>query len=68
MDDGSCTKAGELVAYVKECVQQHGASVHTEVYVRDGVDGPLKRIGQVKMMKDDRGVAIILETSVILVS
>jgi hypothetical protein len=67
-NEGAVTKAGELVAYVKECVQNHGANTHTEVYVRRGSDGPLERIAQVKMMKDDRGQAIILETSAILVS
>lgn len=40
----------------------------TEVYVRDGADGPLKRIEMVKMMADDRGQCIILQTSPVLVS
>lgn len=64
----SIDKAGQLVDFIKECVQMHGATPHTDVYVRDGVDGPMKRISQVKMMRDDRGQAIILETSAILVS
>jgi hypothetical protein len=66
--DGSVRKAGELVAFVKECVENHGATPHTEVYVRRGKDGPMERIAQVKMMRDDRGQAIILETSTVLVS
>lgn len=64
----SVQKAGELVAYVKECVVSHGATPMTEVYVREGPDGPMKRIDEVKMMKDDRGTCIILQTSPVLVS
>lgn len=58
----SVDKAGELIDYVKEAALNHGASPHTPVYIRDGADGPLKRISQVKMMQDQRGIAIILET------
>ena len=61
-------KAGELVDYIKECVVSHDATPHTYIYVREGAEGPLKRIAQVKMMKDPRGLAIILETSPILIS
>lgn len=61
-------KAGELVDYIKECVQTHGATPHTYVYVREGESGPLKRIAVVKMFDDPRGRAIILETSPLLVS
>lgn len=64
----SVQKAGELVAYVKECVQAHGATPHTDIYVRDGTNGPLRQISDVKMIKDERGTAIILETSVVLQS
>ena len=58
--------AGELVAYLTECAQSHGATPHTPVYIRLGADGPMYSIGQVKMMEDLRGRAIILEGSVIL--
>jgi hypothetical protein len=61
-------KAGELIEYVKECAQSHGATPHTPIYIRQGADGPMQQINQVKMMKDDRGLAIILETSAILLS
>lgn len=61
-------RAGQLVDYVKECVQSHGATPQTYIYVREGENGPLKRIAQVKMVEDPRGCAIILETSAILVS
>ena len=58
--------AGELVAYIRECVQSHGATPQTAIYIRLGQDGPMYSIGQVKMMEDLRGRAIILEGSVIL--
>jgi hypothetical protein len=61
-------KAGQLIAFIKECVVSHGATPHTYIYVREGATGPLKRVAQVKMMEDPRGRAIILETSPILVS
>jgi hypothetical protein len=61
-------KAGELIDHIKICVQEHNATPHTPIYIRDGAAGPMKRISQVKMMKDDRGLAIILETSTILLS
>lgn len=61
-------KAGELIDYIKECVVSHGATPHTYIYAREGTNGPLKRIAQVKMMEDPRGRAIILETSPVLIS
>lgn len=60
-------KAGELVAYIKECVVTHDATPHTYIYVREGEDGPLRRIEMVKMFKDPRGRAIVLQTSPISV-
>lgn len=57
---------GELVAYIKECVSSHGAQPRTPVFVRLGADGPLYAIGQVKMMRDTHGSAIILEASSII--
>lgn len=56
-------KAGELIAYIKECVMSHKATPHTYIYVREGEGGPLRRIEQVKMFEDSRGRAIILQTS-----
>lgn len=64
----SIEKAGQLIDFVKECALTHGATPHTDIYVRHGADGPMQRISQVKMMRDDRGVAIILETSAVLLS
>lgn len=61
-------KVGQLIAFIQECVQSHEATRETYIYVRDGADGPLKRIAQVKMMQDPRGRAIILETSPILIA
>ena len=60
--------AGALVDFVRECVQQHNATPFTPVFVRDGADGPMKRIVGVKMGVDQRGVYIVLETSAVLVS
>lgn len=61
-------KTGQLIDYVKEAALNHNATPHTPIYVRDGADGPLKRISQVKMMEDVRGLAIIIETSAVLIS
>ncbi len=61
-------RAGQLVDYIKECVVSHGATPMTYIYVREGAEGPLKRVATVKMMEDPRGRAIILETSPILIS
>jgi hypothetical protein len=68
MIDGGVEKAGQLIAYVKECAMSHGATPMTEVYVRQGDDGPMLRIEAVKMMEDPRGRCIILQTSPVLVS
>ena len=61
-------KVGQLIDHIKECANSHGATAHTYIYIREGADGPLKRIAVVKLMTDLRGTAIILETSPILVS
>jgi len=61
-------KAGQLIDFVKECAQSHGATPQTPVFIRDGADGPMKRISQIKMGEDVRGRYIVLETSPVLLS
>lgn len=65
---GAVPCAGALVAFVRECVQSHGANVDTPIFVREGADGPMRSIADVKMGIDPRGRYIVLETSPILVS
>lgn len=59
---------GELIAHIKECAMSYGANPRTEIFVRDGADGPMKQIAQVKMGADARGRYIILETSPVIVN
>jgi hypothetical protein len=54
-------KAGELVEYIKAAVAGHGATPHTDVRVRVGTLGPVYRISNLKGVKDQRGVSLLLE-------
>jgi hypothetical protein len=69
MKDGQANVncAGALVDFVKECVVEHNATAFTPIFVRNGADGPMQQIAQVKMGDDGRGQYIVLETSPILV-
>lgn len=54
-------KAGELVQHISAAAQEHGLSPLSDVFVRDGPDGILRRINHVKGFRDQRGFALILE-------
>ena len=54
-------KAGELVQYLATAAEQHGLSPLSDVFVRDGPAGALRRIQHVKAFRDQRGTAMILE-------
>lgn len=59
-----------LMDFIGECAKKHGADGDTEVFVREGADGPMRRIAAVKMGQDNvrRGVYLVFETSAILIS
>jgi hypothetical protein len=56
-------KAGELVDYIIEAVQQHGATQQTELRVRVGTLGPVYLINNLKGVSDQRGFSLLLELS-----
>lgn len=55
-------KAGELVQYLAAAASpENGLSPLSDVFVREGPTGPLRRIQHVKGFKDQRGTALVLE-------
>jgi hypothetical protein len=54
-------KAGELVQHLTAAATEHGLSPLSDMFVRDGPAGPLRRIQYVKAFRDQRGPAMILE-------
>jgi hypothetical protein len=58
-------KTGELVEYIMAAVQQHGATPHTDIFVRIGELGPVYRIAGLTGQADQRGMRLILQTEVV---
>lgn len=58
---GNIKKAGELVQYLTAAATEHGLSPLSDIFVRDGPEGKLRRIQFVKAFKDDRGTALVLQ-------
>lgn len=56
--------AGELVDHVHAAVQQANATPLTEMRVRIGNIGPEYRIHQLVASQDQRGLCLILQTSI----
>lgn len=56
-------KVGQLIEYIKVCVSENGADQFTPIFIRQGIDGPMRPIEGVKMGRDARGLYIVLETS-----
>jgi hypothetical protein len=57
-------KAGELVQHLAAAadpVNGHGLSPFSDIFVRDGPAGKLRRIQYVKAFQDERGTALVLE-------
>lgn len=57
----SIDKAGELVQHMTAAATEHGLSPLSDVFVRDGPAGCLRRVQYVKGFRDQRGFALILE-------
>ena len=57
--------AGQLVDYIKEAVESHGATPLTEVRVRIGTLGAEYRIHQLTAVQDQRGFSLLLQTSAV---
>jgi hypothetical protein len=54
-------KAGELVQHISAAATEHGLSPLSDIFVRDGQTGALRRIQHLKAFRDQRGTALILE-------